>query len=111
MGSVPTPSIYANPNNPVICPILALAIYIWSIGYRRDDTRRTLFGERKDVESRFSSWLRSVLGDKGDDLLVMGIIIIEIGTHSFRKGVASFLSCLTGGPSAIAIYLIPEALS
>lgn len=30
---------------------------------------------------------------------------MEIGTHSFRKGIASFLSCLTGGPSAIAIYL------
>ena len=35
----------------------------------------------------------------------MGILILEIGTHSFRKGVASFLSGLPGGPNAIAIYL------
>jgi hypothetical protein len=97
--------VYANPNNPEICPILALAVYIWTIGYRRDDSRRTLFGERKDAESRFSSWLRNALGENSNDLLVMGILIVEIGTHSFRKGIASFLACLTGGPTAIAIYL------
>lgn len=46
-----------------------------------------------------------MLGSSADDLVDMGIIILEIGTHSFRKGIASFLGCLTGGPSAIAIYL------
>lgn len=97
--------IYANPKNPEICPFLALAVFIWSIGFRRDGAKRLVFGGSKDPEERFSSWLRKLLGSSADDLVDMGIIIMEIGTHSFRKGIASFLSCLTGGPSAIAIYL------
>ena len=46
-----------------------------------------------------------MLGEHAQDLLTMGIIIIAIGTHSFRKGIATFLSSVPGGPSAIAIYL------
>jgi hypothetical protein len=46
-----------------------------------------------------------VLGEYAQDLLSMGIMIIAIGTHSFRKGIATFLSSVPGGPSAIAIYL------
>ena len=97
--------VYANPRNPEICPILAFAVFIWTIGFRRDGAKRTLFGDTKHTEERFSAWLRKMLGSAAEDLILMGIAIIEIGTHSFRKGIASFLACLTGGPSAIAIYL------
>lgn len=34
-----------------------------------------------------------------------GVDISMIGTHSFRKGIATFLSGTPGGPTAIAIYL------
>jgi len=97
--------VYANPQNPAICPILAFAVYIWTIGFRRDGAKRTVFGDTKNTEDRFSAWLRKMLGNTAEDLVHMGIVILEIGTHSFRKGIASFLACLTGGPSAIAIYL------
>jgi hypothetical protein len=97
--------VYANPNNPEICPILAFAVFIWSNGFRRSNSKKTVFGETKDNETRFSTWLRKVLGEYAQDLLSMGIMIIAIGTHSFRKGIATFLSSVPGGPSAIAIYL------
>lgn len=38
-------------------------------------------------------------------LLELGLEKLQIGTHSFRKGVATFLSSMVGGPSPIAIYL------
>jgi hypothetical protein len=35
----------------------------------------------------------------------MGLVLEEIGTHSFRKGVATSLSSSLGGPNAITIWL------
>ena len=35
----------------------------------------------------------------------MGLIISEIGSHSFRKGIASALANNPGGPTAINIWL------
>jgi len=97
--------VYANPTNPEICPILALGVYMFCLGTRRDGAKRMVFGDKDNIESRFSNWLRAALGSHSPELLLMGIAILEIGTHSFRKGVASFLCALVGGPTAIAIYL------
>ena len=83
--------VYANPKSPEICPILAFAVYTWSIGFRREGAKRLVFVKAED---RFSNWLRKLLGDNAADLLMIGIVIADIGTHSFRKGVASFLGCL-----------------
>lgn len=97
--------VFANRSCPEICPILWFAVYIWCTGYRRSGSKQTVFGTQKDTQSRFSKWLHGVCGEHVEELVLMGIFILEIGTHSFRKGVASFLSGLPGGPSAIAIYL------
>jgi hypothetical protein len=97
--------VFANPTSPEICPILWLGVFIWCSGFRRSGAKAVLFGPPKETEKRFSDWLHGVLGSSAADLLLMGIIILEIGTHSFRKGVANFLAGLAGGPSAVAIYL------
>ena len=120
--------VYANPTCPALCPILALAVYVFTVGFRRTGAKRTLFSEEHKAESRFSDWLKSSLGGLAADLVAMGIAIIEIGTHSIRKGmnslknynntminnciiislvkgIASFLCGIPGGPTAIAIYL------
>lgn len=78
--------VYANPTCPALCPILALAVYVFTCGFRRTGAKRTLFAEEGKTESRFSDWLRSSLGGLAEDLVAMGIAIIEIGTHSIRKG-------------------------
>lgn len=97
--------VFANRECPEICPILWFAVYIWCSGFRRAGAKATVFGTPKDTQKRFSLWLHTVLGSSAGDLLLMGIIIMEIGTHSFRKGVANFLAGLAGGPNAVAIYL------
>ena len=97
--------VFANPTNPEICPILAFGVYMICLGVRRDGAKRMVFGDKDNNESRFGNWLRASLGSHAPELLMMGITILEIGTHSFRKGVASFLCGLIGGPSAISIYL------
>ena len=35
----------------------------------------------------------------------MGLIIDEIGTHSFRKGIATYLGGHPGGPNSVAVWL------
>jgi hypothetical protein len=97
--------VYANPSNPTICPVLALAVWVFCIGMRREGTSRLLFGDVEKAENKFSKWLHAMCGDCVADLLLMGLIILDIGSHSFRKGIATFLSGIPGGPTAIAIYL------
>ena len=84
--------IFANRKSPEICPILWFAVYIWCMGFRRQGSQTTVFGAQKETQSRFSKWLQKVCGSNTSELLLMGIIIAEIGTHSFRKGVANFLT-------------------
>jgi hypothetical protein len=75
---------------------------------RRDGSKCHVFGEStKGVENRFGSWLTAFIGivSVAAVLLELGLEKLQIGTHSFRKGVATFLSSMVGGPSPIAIYL------
>lgn len=55
-------------------------------------------------EQRFSGWLKQILSTYGNALVALGADAIEIGTHSLRKGVATFLSGLIGGPGAVSIF-------
>jgi hypothetical protein len=89
--------VYANPINPEICPILSLGIYLMSFGVGE----RLLFPGGKQYDryrqsmSKFlaSEELVSILNDYGLDSS-------DIGTHSARKGAASYCSSgSTVGPS------------
>ena len=95
--------VYANIAEPNICPILSFAVYIFTRGYEREGSKRTVFAG--DAESRFSKWLGNLCTENKDLLRNQGVEISMIGTHSFRKGIASFLSGTPGGPTAISIYL------
>jgi hypothetical protein len=95
--------IYANPVKPHICPVLALAVYIFTLGARCDGT--TLLWGNNNGASRFSKWLKSTMTIAAGILRDMCILVADIGTHSFRKGIASWLSGMVGGPSPINIYL------
>ena len=95
--------VYANVADPSICPILSFAIYVFTKGYDRQGAKTSIFAG--DSESRFSKWLLKLCHENNDLLRNQGIDISMIGTHSFRKGIASFLSGTPGGPTAIAIYL------
>ena len=95
--------VYANPAEPSICPILSFAIYIFTRGYEREGSKMTIFAG--EAESRFSKWLGKTCTKNEEVLKNLGINILKIGTHSVRKGIATYLSGTPGGASAISIYL------
>ena len=95
--------VYANTCEPHICPILSFAIYVFTRGYEREGSKTRIF--HGDSESRFSKWLTRLCAGNKELLRNQGVDISMIGTHSFRKGIATFLSGSPGGPTAIAIYL------
>ena len=87
--------VYANPAEPALCPILSFAIYIFIGGYEREGSKMTIFAG--DAESRFSKWLQNLCTINKELLKNQDIDIISmIGTHSFWKGIASFLSGTPG---------------
>lgn len=95
--------IYANPYTPSVCPMLALALHMFSCAFRpdNDDESRVFLGTPYDV---FSKWLPTALTIM-EKAAVLGYAIGDFGTHSFRKGIATFCSGLIGGPSVIAIFI------
>jgi hypothetical protein len=92
--------LYANPYNPEVCVILALALHVFSISFRSENEDKSLIfvGSPYDL---FTKWLPTALIQISD----LGYTIGDFGTHSFRKGIASFCAGFIGGPSVIAIFL------
>ncbi|KAH9141604.1 hypothetical protein AeRB84_014234, partial [Aphanomyces euteiches] len=95
--------VYANPLRPALCPILSLAILVFTRGCPISSTSTLLFGP--GAKDKFSKWLRRTCKEFGDEILSLGLSILEIGTHSFRKGVATALSNNPGGPQSVSIWL------
>jgi hypothetical protein len=76
--------VYANPLMPEICPILALAVLVFSI-HRGTEIRQQQLFLGKDSESRFSRVFRTVLSLIPPSI-DLGATKRDIGTHSNRKG-------------------------
>jgi hypothetical protein len=95
--------IYANPLLPEICPILSLAVYAAVIGL--PDSKIFPGGNQYD---RFSKILKRLMLEPSMAQLLEneGLHPSDIGTHSARKGSATYVSsCSNGGPSAAAICI------
>ncbi|KUF87541.1 cysteine desulfurase [Phytophthora nicotianae] len=96
--------VYSNPIMPEVCPVLGLAIYFAVLGFSPDG--KLFAGENQ--YSRFLKVLKEILNRD-----VMNVTLAEVsmsansfGTHSARKGAATYVSgCSTSGPSAAAICL------
>ena len=96
--------IYANPIVPEICPILALGIYLMVNQIVPGQTH--LFpGANQDV--RYRKILRRVMTSNEDDIKHrFGLTPDDIGTHSTRKGAATYTSALsTSGPTGASLCL------
>jgi integrase len=76
--------VYANPLNPELCPVLALAIHVFCIQYHRGTTDQWCLFDGGHIESKFSHWLQEALksGNFSED--VLGGSASDLGTHSFR---------------------------
>ncbi|KAF1777456.1 hypothetical protein GQ600_17088 [Phytophthora cactorum] len=95
--------IYANPFLPEICPVFSLAIYAAVFGL--GNSKLLPGGNQYD---RFAKLLRCLMEEPNmtNLLLTEGLKPSDIGTHSARKGSATYVSsCSNGGPSAAAICI------
>ena len=105
MGSKPRDArhVYANPICPEVCPILALGIYM--LCFPSTDYQQVFPGH--DQYDRYSKMIRDILSSQSQaDLHTRGIIPENIGTHSLRKGAATFVSSgSTACPPSSAINL------
>ena len=96
--------LYANPIVPEVCPILALAIYGAVFGFSQDG--RLFSGSRQ--YDRYSKALKRALASPDVNALLRasGVAVNDFGSHSARKGAATYVSsCSTAGPSASSICI------
>lgn len=97
--------LYANPFNPEICVFLSFGIFFLS--YPPCNDGGLLFDGDKQME-RFSKGLNRVLRSKDveQELTSKGHERSDYGTHSFRKGAASYCCAgCTAGPPISSVHL------
>ncbi|KAH9118466.1 hypothetical protein AeMF1_008402, partial [Aphanomyces euteiches] len=80
-----------------------MAVLVFSRGANLNSSTTLLFGP--NAKEKFSSWLLKTATKFKDELLCLGVSVKEVGTHSFRKGVASELSNSPGGPTPVSVHL------
>ena len=102
-----TRHIYANPFNPTICPVMALAMYL-SCSSNTAEMDDPLFpsggGGKTGQAARFGELLATVLDEHVAELIAMGYpSSSDLGTHSIRKGAVTHVAGLPGGPSSTSI--------
>ena len=106
--------LYANPINPTICPVLALAVSVFARCIRHDSTQAAETTERPSFrifdgasnETRFSEVLaRCIASLPENEQSRLGGEKKELGTHSIRKGAASFCAGMISGPSMVQVFL------
>jgi hypothetical protein len=107
--------IYANPLDPVICPVLALAVLTFVRSLRHDPAASSSRSnpasnfpvfDGTNNSSRFSEVLLRTIGLVPDtDVHLLGGEKKQLGTHSVRKGAASYCAGMMNVPSTVQVFL------
>jgi hypothetical protein len=114
--------IYATPDNPATCPVLALACYIFANpGLTEQSYESAVAGEEAEGDvgqsagclfpggnqyDRFMDCLRWVVENNFDVFLALGTSLGDLGSHSARKGASSYASAgSTVCPPMVSICL------
>ena len=100
--------IFANISCPLVCPITSLAMYFsccFSSQRQGNDYNGEYLFPGGSQEIRFSKMLRKVVSDNEASVRQLGYGINNIGTHSIRKGAATYITSLPGGPSSVSSSL------
>lgn len=96
--------IYANPINPMICPILSLGLYLLCLPDIAGVNQ--LFPGGGQYE-RFRQIFLQILSENAlQEVHARGRVPSDFGTHSFRKGATTYTSSgSTACPSSTAVHL------
>jgi len=108
--------VYATPDKPATCPVLALATYVFANPrltnvetFTETDEGGNPSGRRfpgGDQYHRFMDCLRRIIENNLDEFLQLGIRPGDLGSHSVRKGACSFASAgSTVSPPMVSICL------
>ena len=102
------------PPTPTICPVLALAVLIFTRVIRHDSSVPEDSSDRPHFrifdgahsEARFSEVLRAAIASLPPaDLPRLGGDKAQLGTHSIRKGAATYCTGMVSGPSTAQVFL------
>ena len=94
--------VYANPEEPHICPVLALARYLFMYPETFGGSR-PLF-EGTDEYNRYHKIFHEMVNDNLEELKEMGVEKGDLGTHSARKGVGTWVTAgCTVGPPIVSV--------
>jgi hypothetical protein len=97
--------VFANPLNPVVCPILALGVLVLCKPLHLFDGSQQVF-EGNRSECRFSEILSVILGEVSESQkMLLGSDVKDIGTHSARKGASTHALGMVGGPTPVQVFL------
>ena len=96
--------LYANPHCPVVCPVLALAMY-FTCSFNTPQCGNNYLFPGDDQCQHFSVQLRRVLQEHRDEVSLLGADPSEIGTHLIRKGAVTYLASIPGGPAIAAVCI------
>jgi hypothetical protein len=107
MNKVPW-HIYANPKDPLICAVLAMGLKLC--------TETDTFGSRPfklfpspTTDNSFSFWIRKTADRLAQESAVsLSIPAERIGTHSLRKGAATYVNGLNDAPDTDSVKLRME---
>ena len=96
--------VYSNPNNPTICPVLALAKYIFSNTDIRTTNSLLFLGNCQ--YNRFLKIFHKVIKENFDHFQALGVEKVMLGAHHIRKvDIAIVDSVCTVSPPTASIYL------
>ena len=97
-------NIYPNALDPIICPVLSVGLYMMYFPNVLSSNGPLFPGTHQ--YKRFSKLMNRVLRDNIEIVRRLGHDIKHVGTHSIRKGGATYASSgSTAGPSAAAVSL------
>jgi hypothetical protein len=88
--------IFSNPTEPIVCPIFSLSMYFTSCFSGTPCHDEYFLFPGKKQEHRFSQILHRVLLEHRQEVKAMGYELNQIGSHSIRKGAASYLTSMPG---------------
>jgi len=82
--------LFANPNKPLVCPVLALSLYVSTISKELSPSDKLFLGSASDT---FLKALQEALDHSmvAQALRLYGLKKSDIGAHSIRKGAATYL--------------------
>ena len=96
--------LFSNPSCPLICPVLVLAFYFSCCCNLPQNGQSQLF-PGQDQYQWFLEMLSCLIQDHEAEVSELGVNPKMIGTHSIKKGTATYMSSLPGGPSILSVCI------